>query len=190
MTPVLYKICQELRSFRLCQIGVWLPSILAWGTETQQAFCSPSICKRSHVAGHGMPDRVSPAIVAQIGNLRRDEALQAMSKTHALRHPTLLAIYNYWREKRVKRGKPLLRSLQAPTAPSDSNPYNVFRRASLTQNGSEPPGSAFKPSLRACGRGEGAEDLPSFVFMKHPGTSADLDLPLKHVGLSVLALVL
>ena len=79
------------------------------------------------VTGNGMPDRISPAIVAQVGNLKKDEALQAMSKTHALRHPTLLAIYNYWREKRVKRGRPLLRSLQAPTAPSDSNPYNVFR---------------------------------------------------------------
>lgn len=74
-----------------------------------------------------MPERISPGFVAQIGNLKREEALQALSKTHALRQPVLQAVYNYWREKRVSKGKPLLRSLQAPTAPSDSNPFNVFR---------------------------------------------------------------
>lgn len=74
-----------------------------------------------------MPDRINPGFVAQIGNLKRDEALQALSRTHALRQPVLNAVYNYWREKRVSWGKPLLRRLQAPTAISDSNPFNVFR---------------------------------------------------------------
>ena len=59
--------------------------------------------------------------------MRKDEALHVMSRARALRQPVLLAVYAYWREKRVKRGKPLLRSLQAPTASSDSNPFNVFR---------------------------------------------------------------
>eukprot|EP00983_Pelagomonas_calceolata_P132397 1161864-Pelagomonas_calceolata.AAC.18 len=37
------------------------------------------------------------------------------------------AVYDYWAAKRKKWGKPLLRRLQAPTNPSDTNPYNVFR---------------------------------------------------------------
>ena len=68
--------------------------------------------------------------MAQIGNMRKDEALHVLSRARALRQPVLLAVYTYWREKRVKRGKPLLRSLQAPTASSDSNPFNVFRYSS------------------------------------------------------------
>ncbi len=78
-------------------------------------------------AGGNMPERISPGFVAQIGNLKRDEALQALSRTHALRQPVLNAVYSYWREKRVSRGRPLLRRLQAPTPQSDSNPFNVFR---------------------------------------------------------------
>lgn len=39
-----------------------------------------------------------------------------------------VAVYEYWLQKRKKRGKPILRRLQAPTPPNDSNPYNVFRR--------------------------------------------------------------
>ena len=84
--------------------------------------------RSKHVCtGGSVPDRLSPGFVAQIGNLKREEALQALSRTHALRQPVLLAVYSYWREKRVARGRPLLRSLQAPTAASDSNPFNVFR---------------------------------------------------------------
>jgi len=36
-------------------------------------------------------------------------------------------VYEYWAAKRRKWGKPLMRRLQAPTNPSDANPYNVFR---------------------------------------------------------------
>ena len=59
--------------------------------------------------------------------MRKEEALQAMSRAHALRQPVLLAVYAYWREKRASRGKPLLRSLQAPTSTGDTNPFSVFR---------------------------------------------------------------
>lgn len=75
-------------------------------------------------------DRLSTGFVAQVGNMKREEALQAMSRAHALRQPVLLAVYTYWREKRVSRGKPLLRSLQAPTGNSDPNPFSVFRYTS------------------------------------------------------------
>lgn len=36
-------------------------------------------------------------------------------------------VYDYWMAKRKKRGKPLLRSLQAPTPSADQNPANCFR---------------------------------------------------------------
>jgi len=73
-------------------------------------------------------DKQSPGFVAQIGNMKKEEALQAMSRAHALRHPVLVAVYTYWRQKRANRGKPLLRSLQAPTGTSDPDPFSVFRQ--------------------------------------------------------------
>lgn len=81
-------------------------------------------------AGSGAVDRLSSGFVAQVGNMKKEEALQAMSRAHALRQPVLLAVYTYWRDKRVSRGKPLLRSLQAPTGNSDPNPFSVFRYTS------------------------------------------------------------
>lgn len=37
------------------------------------------------------------------------------------------AVYQYWVAKRKRLGKPMLRRLQAPTAITDTNPFNVFR---------------------------------------------------------------
>jgi hypothetical protein len=37
------------------------------------------------------------------------------------------AVYEYWAAKRRRTAKPLLKRLQAPTNPNDTNPYNVFR---------------------------------------------------------------
>ena len=37
------------------------------------------------------------------------------------------AVYEYWKAKRRRLGKPMLRKLQAPTAIADTNPFNVFR---------------------------------------------------------------
>ncbi len=36
-------------------------------------------------------------------------------------------VLQYWRQKRHRWKKPLLRRLQAPTSSNDTNPYNVFR---------------------------------------------------------------
>lgn len=38
-----------------------------------------------------------------------------------------MQVYDYWMAKRKRRGKPLLRSLQAPTPSADQNPANCFR---------------------------------------------------------------
>ncbi|XP_011088108.2 enhancer of polycomb-like protein 1 [Sesamum indicum] len=51
------------------------------------------------------------------------EALQALSIKYGL----FQSIYNYWKEKRERWQKPILRRLQPPPPVSDTNPYNVFR---------------------------------------------------------------
>ncbi|KAK9293160.1 hypothetical protein L1049_021147 [Liquidambar formosana] len=51
------------------------------------------------------------------------EALQALS----IRYGVFQSIYNYWKEKRERWQKPILRRLQPPPPVNDTNPYNVFR---------------------------------------------------------------
>lgn len=50
------------------------------------------------------------------------EALQSQSIGYAVQ-----AIYIYWRDKRERWQKPVLRRLQPPPPVNDTNPYNVFR---------------------------------------------------------------
>ncbi|KXZ44245.1 hypothetical protein GPECTOR_70g475 [Gonium pectorale] len=71
--------------------------------------------------------RMLPAAVAATSNMPRDEALAILRKHACARDAILLAVYEYWRAKRERWGKPIMRRLQAPTNPSDTNPYNVFR---------------------------------------------------------------
>ncbi|KAI3448401.1 hypothetical protein Pfo_005066 [Paulownia fortunei] len=51
------------------------------------------------------------------------EALQAFS----IKYGVFQSIYNYWKEKRERWQKPILRRLQPPPPVNDTNPYNVFR---------------------------------------------------------------
>ncbi|KAL2491058.1 Enhancer of polycomb-like transcription factor protein [Abeliophyllum distichum] len=51
------------------------------------------------------------------------EALQALS----IKYGIFQSIYNYWKEKRERWQKPILRRLQPPPPVNDTNPYNVFR---------------------------------------------------------------
>lgn len=51
------------------------------------------------------------------------EALQSLSIEYGI----FRSIYNYWKEKRERRQKPVLRRLQPPPPSNDTNPYNVFR---------------------------------------------------------------
>ncbi|KAL1324980.1 hypothetical protein HN51_035083 [Arachis hypogaea] len=50
------------------------------------------------------------------------EALQAQSK-----YTVIESVYDYWKEKRERWQKPILRRLQPPPPSNDTNPYNVFR---------------------------------------------------------------
>ena len=58
-----------------------------------------------------------------------EEGYSALDAAAVLRPPVREAVLAYWRDKRIRRGKPLLRRLQAPTSASDTNPFNVFRCA-------------------------------------------------------------
>ncbi|KAF5757812.1 putative enhancer of polycomb protein [Helianthus annuus] len=51
------------------------------------------------------------------------EALQSLS----IKYGVFQSIYNYWKEKRERWQKPVLRRLQPPPPVNDTNPYNVFR---------------------------------------------------------------
>ncbi|KVH96155.1 Enhancer of polycomb-like, N-terminal [Cynara cardunculus var. scolymus] len=51
------------------------------------------------------------------------EALQALS----IQYGVFQSIYGYWKEKRERWLKPVLRRLQPPPPVNDTNPYNVFR---------------------------------------------------------------
>ncbi|CAL9064043.1 uncharacterized protein LOC103984051 [Musa acuminata AAA Group] len=51
------------------------------------------------------------------------EALQLLSVRFAI----LQSVYNYWKTKRERWQKPILRRLQPPPPVNDTNPYNVFR---------------------------------------------------------------
>ncbi|XP_021636388.2 uncharacterized protein LOC110632459 isoform X2 [Hevea brasiliensis] len=53
------------------------------------------------------------------------EALQAQSQS--TRNAVFQSVYNYWKEKRERWQKPILRRLQPPPPVNDTNPYNVFR---------------------------------------------------------------
>ncbi|XP_038717819.1 enhancer of polycomb-like protein 1 isoform X2 [Tripterygium wilfordii] len=52
------------------------------------------------------------------------EALQAQS----IRYAVFQSVFNYWKEKRERWQKPILRRLQPPPPVNDTNPFNVFRR--------------------------------------------------------------
>ncbi|KAL8161004.1 hypothetical protein V2J09_012493, partial [Rumex salicifolius] len=52
-----------------------------------------------------------------------DAAVEALSIKYAI----LESVYDYWKDKRERWQKPILRRLQPPPPVNDTNPYNVFR---------------------------------------------------------------
>ncbi|KAK7316185.1 hypothetical protein VNO77_34999 [Canavalia gladiata] len=58
--------------------------------------------------------------------LRFDTAIEAL-QAQAVKYPVIPSVYDYWKEKRERWQKPVLRRLQPPPPVNDTNPYNVFR---------------------------------------------------------------
>uniref|UniRef100_A0A2P2KEX2 Enhancer of polycomb-like protein n=1 Tax=Rhizophora mucronata TaxID=61149 RepID=A0A2P2KEX2_RHIMU len=60
--------------------------------------------------------------------LQLDAAVEALQpQAQSIRYAAVQFVYNYWKEKREKWQKPILRRLQPPPPVNDTNPYNVFR---------------------------------------------------------------
>ncbi|KAK4279788.1 hypothetical protein QN277_011507 [Acacia crassicarpa] len=59
-------------------------------------------------------------------HLRLDAAIEAL-QAQPIKYSVLHSVYDYWKEKRERWQKPILRRLQPPPPVNDTNPYNVFR---------------------------------------------------------------
>ncbi|XVF23244.1 hypothetical protein REPUB_Repub13aG0020000 [Reevesia pubescens] len=73
-------------------------------------------------AGIITPTLVSPIPVL----LTMDAAIEAL-QSQSIKYGVFQSVYNYWKEKRERWQKPILRRLQPPPPVNDNNPYNVFR---------------------------------------------------------------
>ncbi|KAK9817316.1 hypothetical protein WJX72_012553 [[Myrmecia] bisecta] len=98
--------------------------LLLWRLETANADATD---RALTAAGAQASEKMSTAAAATIDHMTRDDALELMDHTWPLRASVRGMLYDYWRQKRLKLGKPLLRRLQAPTSSSDNNPHKVFR---------------------------------------------------------------
>ncbi len=78
-------------------------------------------------AGAAQTERQSPAAAAAVDHMTREEAYEVITAAHPVRMLVRDALYAFWRTKRERLGKPLIRRLQAPTSASDQNPFGVFR---------------------------------------------------------------
>ncbi|KAM7258487.1 hypothetical protein ACFE04_014228 [Oxalis oulophora] len=58
--------------------------------------------------------------------LQRDAAYEVV-QVHSISYSVFQSVYNYWKEKRERWQKPILRRLQPPPPANDTNPFNVFR---------------------------------------------------------------
>ncbi|XP_031269881.1 uncharacterized protein LOC116128312 isoform X2 [Pistacia vera] len=58
--------------------------------------------------------------------LQLDVAIEAL-QAQTIRFAVFQSVYNYWKDKRERWQKPILRRLQPPPPVNDTNPYNVFR---------------------------------------------------------------
>ncbi|KAA8545343.1 hypothetical protein F0562_020127 [Nyssa sinensis] len=70
---------------------------------------------------------VTPTLGAPIPVLLQlDAAIEALQSI-SIQYGLFRSIYSYWKEKRERWQKPILRPLQPPPPVNDTNPYNVFR---------------------------------------------------------------
>ncbi|KAK9205445.1 hypothetical protein WN943_015712 [Citrus x changshan-huyou] len=54
-------------------------------------------------------------------------AIEALKDQTTVGYAVFPSVYHYWKEKRERWQKPILRRLQPPPPVNDTNPYNVFR---------------------------------------------------------------
>ncbi|EIE24666.1 hypothetical protein COCSUDRAFT_41002 [Coccomyxa subellipsoidea C-169] len=98
--------------------------LLMWRLECANAEATD---RALAAAGAAQTERQSPSAAAAVDHMTREEAYEVITAAHPVRTLVRDAIYDFWRTKRERIGKPLLRRLQAPTSSSDQNPFGVFR---------------------------------------------------------------
>ncbi|KAL7257831.1 hypothetical protein ACSBR1_004025 [Camellia fascicularis] len=70
---------------------------------------------------------IAPTLGSPIPVLLQFDAAAEAILSGSVKYGVLQSIYNYWKEKRERWQKPILRRLQPPPPVHDTNPYIVFR---------------------------------------------------------------
>ncbi|PSS21656.1 Enhancer of polycomb like [Actinidia chinensis var. chinensis] len=70
---------------------------------------------------------ITPTLGSPIPVLLQFDAAAEALLPLSIKYGVLESIYDYWKEKRERWQKPILRHLQPPPPVNDTNPYNVFR---------------------------------------------------------------
>lgn len=70
---------------------------------------------------------ITPTLGSPIPVLLQFDAAAEAILSGSVKYGVLQSIYNYWKEKRERWQKPILRRLQPPPPVHDTNPYIVFR---------------------------------------------------------------
>ncbi|KAL2649346.1 hypothetical protein R1flu_017474 [Riccia fluitans] len=98
----------------------------------------------------GVPATLGAPVPVQLAREAAMDALRAQSSRQAV----LTAVYDFWKAKRDRWQKPVLRRLQPPPPVNDTNPFNVFR----------PRERAHRPHTRRMQRRE--NDVASFEKLR------------------------
>ncbi|PRW60332.1 enhancer of polycomb 1 isoform A [Chlorella sorokiniana] len=98
--------------------------MMLWRLEVTNAAATDRVLT---ISGAAPAERISAAACATTDHMPREEALQMLEETCSARDTIRADVYEYWRARRARLGRPLMRRLMAPTPVNDQNPYNVFR---------------------------------------------------------------
>ncbi|KAH1215498.1 Enhancer of polycomb 2 [Glycine max] len=101
-----------------------------WSSQIRQGFLFESLLFKLEVLDHKARERaglITPTLGSPIPvQLRLDTAIEAL-QAQGFKYSIIQSVYDYWKEKRERWQKPVLRRLQPPPPVNDTNPYNVFR---------------------------------------------------------------
>jgi len=98
--------------------------LMMWKLELMNAAATERILDKN---GATPTEKNSAASAAMTEHLSAHEAIGSLTVQTGLRDKVCDAIFKYWKLKRKRRGKPLMRQLEAATNPQDTNPFHVFR---------------------------------------------------------------
>ncbi|OIW17564.1 hypothetical protein TanjilG_08842 [Lupinus angustifolius] len=104
---------------------------------------------------------ITPTLGSPIPVLLRLDAAIEVLQAQPVKYAIIQSVYDYWKEKRERWQKPILRRLQPPPPANDANPFNVFR----------PREKAHRLHTRRMQRRE--NNLPSFEKLRQVRRNLD-----------------